>query len=52
MLLRVPAAAFFFVLLALYGRTQPALVAWTLAFAPPYCSLLDVRLRPTKGEVS
>ncbi|MBM4358754.1 MAG: carotenoid biosynthesis protein [Deltaproteobacteria bacterium] len=43
-LLRVPAALFFFVLLAIHGRSDPALVAWTLAFAPPYCSLLDVRL--------
>lgn len=34
--LRVPAALFFFVLLALYGRSDPWLVAWTLCFAPPY----------------
>ena len=34
---RLPAAGFFFVLLALYG--SGALVAYTLAFAPPYVSL-------------
>jgi len=45
-LLRVPAALFFFVLLGIYGRGQPLLIAWTLAFAPPYCSLLDLRKRP------
>lgn len=39
--LRIPAAAFFFVLLAVYGRTRLDLVAWTLSFAPPYLSLLD-----------
>lgn len=52
-LLRVPAALFFFVLLALHGRSDPALVAWTLAFAGPYCSLLDLDGRgaapPTSG---
>ena len=36
---RVPAAAFFFVLLALYGRREPALIAYALAFAPPYLAL-------------
>ena len=36
---RVPAAAFFFILLAWFGRDQPALIAWTLAFAPPYLAL-------------
>ncbi|MBI4701934.1 MAG: carotenoid biosynthesis protein [Deltaproteobacteria bacterium] len=36
---RVPAAVFFFVLLALHGRSQPALVAYALAFAPPYLAL-------------
>lgn len=38
MLLRVPAAAFFFVLLILDAE-QPALVAYALAFAPPYLAL-------------
>ncbi len=36
---RLPAALFFFVLLALYARDVPALVAWALAFAPPYLAL-------------
>ncbi|MGM0575423.1 MAG: carotenoid biosynthesis protein [Myxococcota bacterium] len=39
MLLRVPAAVFFFVLLALHGAEQPALIAYALAFAPPYLVL-------------
>lgn len=39
LLVRVPAAAFFFVLLALHGRDEPALVAYALAFAPPYLAL-------------
>ena len=39
LLLRVPAALFFFVLLGLHGRDQPALVAYTLGFAPPYLAL-------------
>lgn len=36
---RIPPAALFFVLLALHGRDTPALVAWALAFAPPYLAL-------------
>ncbi|MFT5433004.1 MAG: hypothetical protein ACI9OJ_003709 [Myxococcota bacterium] len=36
MLVRVPAASFFFVLLAIYGRDNLALVAYALSFAPPY----------------
>jgi hypothetical protein len=39
LLVRVPAAAFFFVLLALHGRDEPALVGYALAFAPPYLAL-------------
>ena len=39
-LLRAPAAAFFFVLLALFARDDPWLVAWALAFAPPWLVLL------------
>lgn len=34
--LRVPAALFFFVLLAIHARTDGALIAWAIAFAPPY----------------
>ena len=37
--LRIPAAAFFFVLLALHGADRPDLVAWVCAFAPPYLVL-------------
>ena len=40
LLLRGPGAAFFFVLLSLYGRNSPALCAWSLAFVPPYLALL------------
>ena len=39
MWLRVPAAGFFFVLLALHGRDAAPLVAYALAFAPPYLAL-------------
>lgn len=42
---RVPAASFFFVLLALHGRSDLRLVLWTLAFAPPYLSLMSLRRR-------
>jgi len=41
LLTRVPAALFFFVLLALHGRDDPALVAYALAFAPPYLALMQ-----------
>ncbi len=41
LLLRIPAALFFFVLLALRGRDDPALVAYALAFAPPYLALMQ-----------
>jgi hypothetical protein len=44
--LRAPGAAFFFVLLALYGRDLTSLCAWSLAFAPPYLALLLRDLRP------
>ena len=40
LLLRGLGAAFFFVLLALYGRDSPSLVAYALAFTPPYLALL------------
>ncbi len=39
LLLRVPAAGFFFVLLAIHGDDAPALIAYALAFAPPYLVL-------------
>ncbi|MDX9999720.1 MAG: carotenoid biosynthesis protein [Polyangia bacterium] len=39
LLLRVPASGFFFVLLGIHGREQPALVAFALAFALPYLVL-------------
>jgi hypothetical protein len=37
---RVPAALFFFVLLGLYARSEPALIAYAFAFAPPYLTLI------------
>lgn len=40
---RVPAALFFFVLLGLHGRDVAPLVAYAIAFAPPYLSLIDWR---------
>lgn len=39
LLLRVPAAAFFFVLLALYSRDDLMLLAYACAFVPPYLAL-------------
>jgi len=45
---RVPAALFFFVLLATYGRALPALVAYALAFAPPYIALTQWRGAPAR----
>ena len=42
---RAPAAMFFFVLLGLHGRDDPSLVAYAIAFAPPYLSLIDWRSR-------
>jgi hypothetical protein len=39
MLLRIPAALFFFALLAMYGRTNPPLIACAIAFTPPYLVL-------------
>jgi hypothetical protein len=44
MLLRVPAALYFFVLLALTAAHKADLIAYALAFAPPYLSL--TRLAP------
>lgn len=41
LLTRIPAALFFFVLLAVYGRNDPALVVYALAFAPPYLALMQ-----------
>jgi hypothetical protein len=40
LLLRGPGAVFFFVLLGLYGRDLPSLCFYSLAFAPPYLTLL------------
>ena len=39
LLLRVPAASVFFVLLALYARDDVMLIAYALAFVPPYLAL-------------
>lgn len=39
LLLRVPAAAFFFVLLGIHARDLSPLIAWAIAFAPPYLVL-------------
>jgi hypothetical protein len=36
---RIPAALFFFALLSLHGGESPLLVAWALAFVPPYMTL-------------
>jgi hypothetical protein len=43
MLLRIPAAGFFFVLLALHAEGAAPLVAYALAFAPPYLALTAFR---------
>jgi len=51
---RIPAALFFFVLLAQNARSDWALVAYALAFAPPYLALCDwglvARPRPGAGR--
>ncbi len=39
MLLRMPGALFFFVLLAMHARDLPALIAYAVAFAPPYLAM-------------
>lgn len=56
MLLRVPAAVFFFVLLALHARDDVWLVAYALAFAPPYLLLTPWRrasgLHPAGAEAA
>ncbi|MFO0679144.1 MAG: hypothetical protein U0169_21635 [Polyangiaceae bacterium] len=43
MLKRVPGAAFFFVLLALHARDDLPLVAYAVAFVPPYLALMAKR---------
>ena len=40
LLWRLPAALFFFVLLAIHGRDDVGLILFALAFAPPYLALL------------
>lgn len=40
---RIPAAVFFLALLAIHGRRSPWLVAYALAFNPPYLSLTNWR---------
>ena len=42
MLIRIPPAIFFMILLGLYGRDHGPLVAWTLAFSPPYLALTRI----------
>jgi hypothetical protein len=44
--LRVPAALFFFVLLGIYGRSEPALIVYALAFAPPYIAQMLIMQKP------
>ena len=50
LMLRVPAAAFFFVLLAVHGRDEPALVAYAVTFAPPYLVLTANAARARSSE--
>lgn len=52
LLLRIPAAAFFFVLLGLNAGDDLALIAYALAFAPPYLvlTLQSHALRMSKSE--
>lgn len=50
--IRVPAALFFFILLALHGRKDTHLVLYALAFAPPYLSILSLGpAKPTPGNI-
>jgi hypothetical protein len=46
---RVPAALFFFGLLALDARDAPPLIAWALAFALPYLALTRFETAPTSA---
>lgn len=51
--LRVPAALFFFILLALNGRDDLSLVLYAIAFAPPYLSVLSLgAARPTRSTAA
>lgn len=50
MMTRVLAAAFFFVLLALYANEQPALILFALAFVPPYLALTPFPSRKTHSR--
>ncbi|MCC7075221.1 MAG: carotenoid biosynthesis protein [Deltaproteobacteria bacterium] len=50
--LRAPAAGFFFALLALFARDDLLLVAWALAFAPPWLVLLARRRAETSRGAS
>jgi hypothetical protein len=46
LLVRIPPVIFFLVLLALHAHRAPALVAYTLCFAPPWV-ILTIRALPT-----
>lgn len=48
-MLRAPAAAFFFLLLALFARTDTALVLYAVAFAPPWLVLVFRSARPARA---
>ncbi len=42
---RIPAALFFFALLAVFGRDEYALIVWALAVAPPWLAITPWRRR-------
>lgn len=50
LMLRAPGAAFFFAVLARYGRDLPSLCAWSVAFAFPYVALLNDALQKRNAE--
>jgi hypothetical protein len=51
LLARVPAALFFFALLAARGRDVAPLVAYATAFAGPWLAITPLALRPARGAV-
>jgi hypothetical protein len=50
LLMRLPAALFFFTLLALYARDSALLIAFGIAFAPPYLTMMAQQYLITSPE--
>jgi hypothetical protein len=52
LLVRLPGAAVFFVLLVVSARGSAALVAWALAFVPPYLALVARGAHPAPDALA